>query len=111
MAKQRLSIQLDKPTAQAPTPAPAPAPQVQQPAPAPKAETKTRASNVALPIEQWRWIDQQHLNVQGTWGMVKKNNIIQALLILAMESNVDLTGAESIDDMVALLKQAFGMGD
>lgn len=109
MAKQRLSINLDKPTA-----APAPVPTPPAPAPAPAKtwqmdKAKARASNVALPIEQWKWIDQSYTDVLPSWGTVRKNNIIQALVLVAMERKPDFTGAKSLDDLVAILKQSFGI--
>jgi hypothetical protein len=64
----------------------------------PSQGNETRASNVALPVSQWCWIDQKHVDIQGTWGTAKKNVIIRAALTIAMESNPDLTGCTSEDD-------------
>lgn len=66
----------------------------------------TRSSNVALPVSQWRWIDQKHVDVQGSWGAAKKNVIIRAALTIAMESNPDLTGCTSEDGITDRLHQA-----
>lgn len=66
----------------------------------------TRSSNVALPVSQWRWIDQKHTDVQGSWGAAKKNVIIRAALTIAMEANPDLTGCTSEDDITDRLRQA-----
>jgi hypothetical protein len=72
----------------------------------PSQGSDTRASNVALPVSQWRWIDQKHTDIQGTWGAAKKNVIIRAALTIAMESNPDLTGCTSEDDITERLRQA-----
>lgn len=66
----------------------------------------TRFSNVALPVSQWRWIDQKHTDIQGSWGAAKKNVIIRAALTIAMESNPDLTGVKNEDDLTDRLRQA-----
>jgi hypothetical protein len=72
----------------------------------PSQGNETRASNVALPISQWRWIDQKHTDIQGTWGSAKKNAILRALLTIAMEVDPDLTGCTSEDDITDRLRQA-----
>lgn len=66
----------------------------------------TRSSNVTLPIEQWRWIDRKHLEVQTAWGTAKKNVIIRAALTIAMESNPDLTGCNDEDEITERLRQS-----
>jgi hypothetical protein len=61
---------------------------------------------VPAPLEQWRWIDHKHLEVQTAWRTAKKNVIIRAALTVAMESNPDLTGCTSEDDITRRLRQA-----
>lgn len=72
----------------------------------PSEGSDTRSSNVALPVSQWHWIDQQHTNVFATWRTAKKNVIIRAALTIAMESNPDLNGCTSEDDITDRLRQA-----
>jgi hypothetical protein len=72
----------------------------------PSQGNETRSSNVTLPIEQWRWIDQKHTDIIGTWGSAKKNVIIRAALTIAMESDPDLTGCNNEDEITERLRQA-----
>src|SRR5687768_4984333 len=68
--------------------------------PPPVAEEETRASNVTLPIRAWEWIDAKHAQARTKKGKpLRKAAIIRAVFEAVMSAEVDLSGAQSEEDI------------
>jgi hypothetical protein len=84
----------------APTPAQAPQPQA-----AP--EVETRSSNVTLPAPIWEWIDAKHAQARSVGGKpMRKAAIIRAVFKAVMAVEVDLSGAQSEEDIAQRIIRA-----
>jgi hypothetical protein len=69
-------------------------------APPPVAEEETRASNVTLQVRAWEWIDAKHAQARSNRGKpLRKAAIIRAVFEAVMSVEVDLSGAQSEEDI------------
>jgi hypothetical protein len=77
---------------------------------APKEEVdaeETRSSNVTLPVRIWEWIDAKHAEARSKGGKpLRKAAIIRAVFEVAMSSDVNLSGAQSEDDIATRISRA-----
>jgi hypothetical protein len=70
-------------------------------------EEDTRSSNVTLPVKVWEWIDTKHAEARSKGGKpLRKAAIIRAVFEAAMSADVDLSGAQSEDDLAARIIRA-----
>jgi hypothetical protein len=75
-------------------------PKLDEVAPVPAQEEETRASNVTLPVKVWEWIDAKHAEARSNGGKpLRKAAIIRAVFESAMSADVDLSGAQSEEDI------------
>src|SRR5689334_3792810 len=89
----------------------APTPPAKTTAPQPP-EEDTRSSNVTLPVKVWEWIDSKHTEARSKRGKpLRKAAIIRAVFEAAMSAEVDLSGAQSEDDLVARIIRAIRQSD
>jgi hypothetical protein len=76
-------------------------------APPPVAEEETRASNVTLPVTVWEWIDTKHAEARTKKGKpLRKAAIIRAVFEAVMSAEVDLSGAQSEEDIAKRIIRA-----
>ena len=67
----------------------------------------TRSSNVTLPISTWDWIDDRHREIQRSgWHAIRKAAVIRAVLQVAMEVEVDLSGVRSEEEIAQRYSRA-----
>jgi hypothetical protein len=75
--------------------------------PPPVAEEETRASNVTLPVKVWEWIDAKHAQARSNGGKpLRKSAIIRAVFEAAMAADVDLSGAQSEEEIATRIIRA-----
>ena len=88
-------------------------PSPEQPAPEMKTSKSTapgedtRSSNVTLPSKVWEWIDAKHAEARRKGGKpLRKAAIIRAVFEAAMSAKVDLSGAQSEEDLATRIIRA-----
>jgi hypothetical protein len=71
------------------------------------AEGETRSSNVTLPVTVWEWIDRKHAEARTAGGRpLRKAAIIRAVFEVAMQTEVNLAGVQSDEEIAARLLRA-----
>jgi hypothetical protein len=70
-------------------------------------EIETRSSNVTLPANIWEWIDAKHAQARSAGGKpMRKAAIIRAVFDAVMAVEVDLSGAQSEEDIAQRIIRA-----
>ncbi len=73
----------------------------------PVTKSKTRTTSLKMYEHQLDWLDQKCTEARKEGGKgIRKAAIIRALIDLAMDSNADLAGVKSEEEVVERFKQA-----
>ena len=85
----------------------APAPPNAEPVKPQADPEEPRSSNVTLPARIWEWIDDKHAQQRSHGGApLRKAAVIRSVFEVAMGVDVDLTGCQTEEEVVARFRQA-----